>query len=93
LNVKSDKPQDQLATANDFTLTRWGNVRVADNPAAILLFQEYGSDRNKFLALLMRSYITCWARRTVAGAGDLVEVPGSIWNSGARFIFLPKGRT
>jgi hypothetical protein len=81
--------ESELARANDFSLTEWGNVRVADNPAVIDLFKSYGPDRNKFLALLTGERISCWARR-MAGSPDLVKVPGSVWNEGWSFDFDPK---
>jgi hypothetical protein len=36
---KREEAENQLATANDFALTKY-NVRVADNPAAVALFRE-----------------------------------------------------
>jgi hypothetical protein len=82
--------EGEIERLNDFSLTAWGNVRVADNPQVLDLFQSRGPERNKFLSLLTKEYISCWARRMTAGESDLVKVPGSVWNAGCNFNFDPK---
>jgi hypothetical protein len=87
---KRAEAENALAVANDFTLTEWGNVRVADNPAVVNLFKDSGPERNKFLALLTGERLSCWARRMTPASSDLVKVPGSVWNAGSNFNFEPK---
>jgi hypothetical protein len=87
---RRNEAESALALANDFTLTDWGNVRVADNPEVVALFNENGPERNKFLAFLTREHISCWARRMAPGYSDLVKVPGSVWNMEWFFDFAPK---
>jgi hypothetical protein len=89
---KRDEAESALAQANDFSLTQWGNVRVADNPAALDLFDKHGTARNKFLSLLNEDLISCWARPMTAGQSDLVRVIGQIWKSGY-FHFAPKSES
>jgi hypothetical protein len=89
---KREEAENQLAAANDFALTQWGNVRVADNPAALALFREYDPARNKFIALLTQNQIGCWARRLV-GPPDLVFVPGTVWNEMGVLDFQSKNDT
>ena len=64
-----------------------GGFGVADNSAAIRLFEKHGSDRDKLLSLLTQNIIVCWARGRTGG--DLVFVPGQVWNTGAKFQFVP----
>jgi hypothetical protein len=86
---KRHEAEASLAEATSYIATGWGNVRVADNPAAIALFTDYGPDRNKFLALLTQNNISCWARR-MTGRSDLVAVGANIWNGSGYFRFEPK---
>jgi hypothetical protein len=86
---KRAEAESELARANDISLTGWGNVRVADNPQVLDLFQSRGPERNKFLSLLTQEWISCWARR-MTGSSDLVKVPSSVWNEGCNFDFDPK---
>jgi predicted RNA-binding Zn ribbon-like protein len=88
-----DVSLDRLLAANNAasaTLDEgWGNVRVADNPAALRLFLERGQDQTRFRALLTENMIACWARR-MSGRSYLVRVPAQIWNENAYLHFQPK---
>jgi hypothetical protein len=64
------------------------NVRVADTPAIIALFE--GSGRAKLIALLASGKIASWARLSHRKPHDLMKLGGDIWNSHT-FLFLPKG--
>jgi hypothetical protein len=75
--LKRTEVEREIERLNDFTLTEYGNVRAADNPAVIDLFKNYGPKSNKLLAFLIGERISCWARRRAPGAtSDLVKVPG-----------------
>lgn len=87
--LKKELEAAQSSTAaSDFALTQWGNLRVADNPEVVYLFQKHGPDRNKFLALLVQSYINCWAR-DFPETSDLRAVSPYTWNS-SYFDFVSK---
>ena len=63
------------------------NVRVADSPAVIDLFE--GKDRAKLIALLAGEKITTWARHGMGVANDLLKRSGQIWKDNS-FRFDPK---
>jgi hypothetical protein len=63
------------------------NVRVADSPAVIELFD--GSDRAKLLALLSAGKISSWARLSSRKRRDLIKLDGKIWTSHT-FLFFSK---
>ena len=63
------------------------NVRVADSPAVIELFD--GSDRAKLLALLSAGKISSWARLSNRKPRDLIKLDGKIWTSHT-FLFFAK---
>ena len=83
------RAENDLAAANDFAESQWGNVRVADNPAAIGLFLNPGPERNKFLSLLAGFHLTAWAR-PMGGHEDLLVIEGNLWQKLAFFDFAPK---
>jgi hypothetical protein len=64
------------------------DVRVADTPTAIDLFQ--GKDRDRLLPLLEAERLQGWARpmRTM-GEPALTKLPGSIWKT-HHLVFLPR---
>ena len=77
--------KEQLRVAQSsvsFKDTGWGNVRVADNPQLIELFEKAGSDRDKLMAFLTGNFITCWARRMDSKYTDLVFVGFDVWEKG-----------
>ena len=66
----------------DPLLIGYPNVRVADNPQVLDLFQSRGPERDKLLSFLTNGFISCWARRSTGTSNDLVPVPGKVWNDG-----------
>jgi hypothetical protein len=72
----------------DYISDSYPNVRVADSPTVIDLFN--GNERTKLVALLAAGKISTWARRGVGVANDLVKRDGAIWDSHS-FAFHPKG--
>jgi hypothetical protein len=63
------------------------NVRLADSPAAIALFES--SERTKVIALLAEEKLSSWARVMANTAHDFVRLKGSVW-TGAALQFIPK---
>jgi hypothetical protein len=63
------------------------NVRVADSPAVIELFE--GSARAKLLGLLAAGKIASWARASSGKSRDLIKLEGVMWSTHS-FAFLPK---
>src|ERR1035437_2465984 len=63
------------------------NLRVADSPAAIALFD--GHERDKIVPLLEAGKLTAWARGMGTGEPPLLKLDGSIWRS-HYLQFLPK---
>lgn len=63
------------------------NLRVADSPDAIALFD--GRERDNIIPLLEAGKLTAWARGMGAGEPALLKLDGSIWRS-HYLQFLPK---
>lgn len=57
------------------------NVRLADSPAAVALFE--GSERAKIIALLMQEKILSWARVSASVSHDFVLLAGNVWGMSA----------
>jgi hypothetical protein len=65
----------------------YANVRVADSPSVIELFES--SERTKLLGLFGSGRLTTWARPSAGIRGDLFEVQGRVWST-HEFRFAPK---
>jgi hypothetical protein len=63
------------------------NVRVADTPAVIELFE--GRERSKLVGLLASEKLTAWARISASISSDLLPLEGKIWSTHS-FRFHPK---
>jgi hypothetical protein len=63
------------------------NVRLADSPAAIALFEN--SERAKLIALLAEEKLSSWARIMANTAHDFTRLKGSVW-AAAALQFIPK---
>jgi hypothetical protein len=63
------------------------NIRVADSPAVIDLFN--GKERPKLIALLGSKKLTSWARVSAAISSDHVVLSDDIWHTHS-FRFVPK---
>jgi len=65
----------------------YANVRVADSPEIIELFN--GPERTKLIGLLEAGRLTTWARVSASVGCDLVLVEGDIWHTHS-FRFMPR---
>lgn len=64
------------------------DVRVADDAAALALFDGRASDR--LLPLLEVEKITAWGRPMGPGEPPLTTIPGATWKT-HKFLYLPRG--
>jgi hypothetical protein len=63
------------------------NVRVADNPDAVKLFE--GENGDKLIPLLEAERLSAWARPMGSGEPPPIKVPGSIWRTHV-LMFVPR---
>jgi hypothetical protein len=56
------------------------NVRLADSPAAMDLFD--GRERTKIMALLIGEKLASWARESANTSHDFTRLSGSAWSAG-----------
>jgi hypothetical protein len=77
----------ELAASNEFVCDI-PDVRIADSPEALSLFD--GVDADKLVPLLEGEKITSWGRPRGMGEPPLLRVPGAVWRT-HRIEFHPHG--
>jgi hypothetical protein len=72
---------------DDTVEASYANVRLADNPDVLALFD--GAERSKLLTLLMGGALSSWARSMQVVSHDLNPLGGDVWQS-HKMNFDPK---
>jgi hypothetical protein len=82
----SREPFEQPKEHNDIAES-YGNLRIADYPEVIALFDN--TERDKLLPLLEEEKLSSWGRPMGSGEPPLTKLSGQLWKT-HHLMFLPK---